>query len=495
MSPVEEVARRIQLGWINPRGMIRVTCGGEPDRRELEARLHAALPGPWLHFTFLAGAAPRGEIDRLVAAANEVPGRVLSIDGLMNADGQINKPLLDAINFRREDITRPAVRQIWWLTPALADHFVSHMPDFESWFLYRFEVKERVAERHVAPHIRTAPVVAVEVADLEQRAVIALARGQDRESVIGELILPAMTYLGQTGSGEEAWQLADRVGVAVDLKAAESPERWVAESGLMGDGLKRFARMLAATRGVASGIEMVSRVAHYLEQQLWGQASADRRAKAAAVFTALGQFQYNEWRGVQAARSCFQNAYRLRLADAALEPRNRQLQIDLASAETWLGLVAEHQRQWAEAARHYREALSIYVEFNDRHSQASTFHQLGMVAEEQRQWAEAAGHYREALGSKVEYNDRYSQASTYHHLGVVAEEQGQWAEAAGHYGEALRICVEFQDGHRRDMVLRSLSRLQRESGGDSVIALVAEVLGVPVDKARGLLAAADGPGS
>ena len=103
------------------------------------------------------------------------------------------------------------------------------------------------------------------------------------------------------------------------------------------------------------------------------------------------------------------------------------------------------------------------------------------------------GHYREALGIKVEYNDRYEQAGTYHQLGVVAEEQGQWAEAAGHYGEALRIYVEFQDDHHRDIVLRSLSRLQRKSDGDSVIALVAEVLGVPVDEARRLLAAADGP--
>ena len=146
-----------------------------------------------------------------------------------------------------------------------------------------------------------------------------------------------------------------------------------------------------------------------------------------------------------------------------------------------------------EAAGHYREALRIFVEFNDRHAQAGTYHQLGMVAEDQGQWAEAERYYREALGIKIEFNDRYSQASTYHQLGVVAEEQGQWAEAAGHYGEALRICVEFQDGHRRDMVLRSLSRLQ-VAGEDSVM-WVAEVLGVPVDEARGLLAAAEGPGS
>ena len=152
-----------------------------------------------------------------------------------------------------------------------------------------------------------------------------------------------------------------------------------------------------------------------------------------------------------------------------------------------------------QAGRLYEEALRILQasqaldEPARRRMSASIYHQLGRVAEEQRQWVEAEGHYREALGITVEFNDRYSQARTYHQLGIVAQKQGQWAEAAGHYGEALRICVEFQDGHRRDMVLRSLSRLQRESGGDSVFALVAEVLGVPVDEARRLLAAADGP--
>jgi uncharacterized protein HemY len=43
-----------------------------------------------------------------------------------------------------------------------------------------------------------------------------------------------------------------------------------------------------------------------------------------------------------------------------------------------LGVVAQEQRQWAQAEQHYRDALSIYVEFNDRYAQAGTYHQLGM---------------------------------------------------------------------------------------------------------------------
>ena len=39
---------------------------------------------------------------------------------------------------------------------------------------------------------------------------------------------------------------------------------------------------------------------------------------------------------------------------------------------------------------------------------------MGRVAEEQRQWAQAEQYYQQALAIKIEYNDRYSQASTYH---------------------------------------------------------------------------------
>jgi len=39
--------------------------------------------------------------------------------------------------------------------------------------------------------------------------------------------------------------------------------------------------------------------------------------------------------------------------------------------------VAQEQRQWAQAEEYYRQALAIYVEFNDRYEQAGTYHQLG----------------------------------------------------------------------------------------------------------------------
>jgi hypothetical protein len=40
-------------------------------------------------------------------------------------------------------------------------------------------------------------------------------------------------------------------------------------------------------------------------------------------------------------------------------------------------MVAQEQRRFTEAEDNYRRALEIKLEFNDRHSTASTYHQLG----------------------------------------------------------------------------------------------------------------------
>ena len=126
------------------------------------------------------------------------------------------------------------------------------------------------------------------------------------------------------------------------------------------------------------------------------------------------------------------------------------------------GRVAEEQRQWAESESYFKQALQIYVEFNDRHSQASTYFQLGRVAEEQRQWAESKSYYKQALQIDVDFNDRHSQASTYHQLGMVAQAQRQWAEAELYYKEALQICVDFNDRHSQGRTYYQLGILAQE---------------------------------
>ena len=105
---------------------------------------------------------------------------------------------------------------------------------------------------------------------------------------------------------------------------------------------------------------------------------------------------------------------------------------------------------------------------------ASIHHCLGVVAQEQRKWEAAASHYREALRIYDEFQDRYSQASTYGQLGKLAQEQGKWDPAGSHLLEALLIFREAKDDHSLGIALRSLARLASEL--PAVVTKVAEIL-------------------
>jgi len=80
--------------------------------------------------------------------------------------------------------------------------------------------------------------------------------------------------------------------------------------------------------------------------------------------------------------------------------------------------------------------LELWLEFDDRHGAASTYHQLGVVAQEQGRFADAEQAYRQALELWLEFDDRHSAASTYHQLGVVAQEQGRFADAVTYLARA-----------------------------------------------------------
>ena len=154
--------------------------------------------------------------------------------------------------------------------------------------------------------------------------------------------------------------------------------------------------------------------------------------------------------------------------------------------------MAEEQRQWGQAEAHYQQALALFIEFNDRYRQASTYHGLGMVAQAQRQWGQAEAHYQQALAIYSEFNDRYRQAGTYHQLGRVAEEQRQWPQARESFITALQTYVGYNDQHNLRIVQTSLARLHRASGDASLPAAVATVLGIPPAEAAALLAQAAG---
>jgi tetratricopeptide (TPR) repeat protein len=99
------------------------------------------------------------------------------------------------------------------------------------------------------------------------------------------------------------------------------------------------------------------------------------------------------------------------------------------------------------------------------------------VAQEQRQWTQAERHYQQALAIYIGFNDRYEQAGTYHQLGMVAEEQRQWAQARKHFLQALETYVAYNEPHNANIVLGGLARLWQDSGDASLPATIAPILG------------------
>ena len=118
---------------------------------------------------------------------------------------------------------------------------------------------------------------------------------------------------------------------------------------------------------------------------------------------------------------------------------------------------------------------------------APLLHQLGMVAQQQRRFAEAEAAYKQALEIYVEFNDRHSAARTHHQLGRVAEEQRQFAEAEAAYKQALEIYVAFGDKHNLGIVLRSLARLWRLTNSASIPATLAATLNIDLAQTETLL--------
>jgi tetratricopeptide (TPR) repeat protein len=133
-----------------------------------------------------------------------------------------------------------------------------------------------------------------------------------------------------------------------------------------------------------------------------------------------------------------------------------------------------------EAKKNYQLSLDVYIEFGDRYSQSSDYHQLGMVAKELKEYAEARQNYQQALAIKIEFGDRYSQASTYQNLGVLAAAEGNFAEAAQNLLQALEIFAQFQDQHNVEIALSNLSRIYQTTQDASLLESISQVLVTPL---------------
>ncbi|MEM7773445.1 MAG: tetratricopeptide repeat protein, partial [Cyanobacteria bacterium P01_A01_bin.37] len=130
------------------------------------------------------------------------------------------------------------------------------------------------------------------------------------------------------------------------------------------------------------------------------------------------------------------------------------------------------------------QALDIKIEFNDRYSQARTYHNLGIVAQELREYEQARSHYQQALDIKIEFNDRYSQARTYGQLGLLAKAQEDYPQAQQHLQRALEIFVEFNDHYTAKGTLQHLAQIYQKTQDERMLTAIAQIMNADVEDIR-----------
>ncbi|MGB3405121.1 MAG: tetratricopeptide repeat protein [Microcoleaceae cyanobacterium] len=190
-----------------------------------------------------------------------------------------------------------------------------------------------------------------------------------------------------------------------------------------------------------------------LTQLLEGVSEEQKQFTIACTYHYLGRIAFEQRQWQHSQRYC---------KDALNIFIKYDNQSQQASIHHTLGRVAEEQRQWQTAQTYYQKALDIYIKYSDRLSQAFNYYHLGRVAEEQRHWQAAQTYYQKSLDIKIEYGDRHSQASSYHQLGMLAQQQRQWQDAKTYYQQALDIKIEYGDRPSQALTYNNLGMLAQQ---------------------------------
>ena len=206
-----------------PKGLARVEFSSEFARQRVVNQLCSSLEEldiPFHEITLPLWEQPATILHVLLEQLNQLEAGVVSITGFATAFSQ-DTPQVDAfsvINFNREALAAPPLRQIWWMTRSFTDMALHAMPDLNSWFTLRLFLTEDVVqdERLQIPIFGEETSVNIDDArrrakNLVERFEQAKAAGQPSEELLKTFVLPAIQALSNAGAVKEAQTLATRL--------------------------------------------------------------------------------------------------------------------------------------------------------------------------------------------------------------------------------------------------------------------------------------------
>ncbi len=115
------------------------------------------------------------------------------------------------------------------------------------------------------------------------------------------------------------------------------------------------------------------------------------------------------------------------------------MDMQLAALTETLAAFALNRRDFGAARRLCESLASHWGGRNYQEVRAAAYHQLGIIAQEQRDFADADAWYRKSLAIKEQQGNAQGAARTYHQLGRIAQEQRDFADAEAWCRKSLAI--------------------------------------------------------
>lgn len=248
-----------------------------------------------------------------------------------------------------------------------------------------------------------------------------------------------------------AYSFSDLIAIQTIIKLREKKipaKRIAAALAALRRKLGWMKQPLSELRIVSDGRKIAVRLAGQEMEALTGQILLDFDAAELSVKPFPGK---DSRQMLRESELWFQRGLEIEESGApveqAIEAYDKALQLNpgAAGAMVNLGTIRYRQRKFAEAERHYADAIAAdptypLAEFN-----------LGNLYDEQGKLAEAAAHYRRAL----ELNPGYADA--HFNLALVCERVGEALQAVQHWKRYLQI---DKSGQWAEIARRQLDRLR-----------------------------------
>lgn len=433
-------------------GLARVEFSSEFARQRVVDQLRQSLKEleiPFYEINLPLWEKPDTVVASLLQQLQTFNNGVVSISGFATAFS-VEMSLVDALrllNFNREQLAEPPLRQVWWMTYTFTNAAIHAMPDLNSWFSLKLLLQEDLAldSQLQIPLFGDGTSVNIDDArrrakDLMGRFERAKASGKPTHQLLQTYVLPAIKALASAGAVQDAHAIAIRSEFFT--KNTNSLN--------IADGLSNLAA-LYLFQGQYSEAEPLFMEALQIRKQLYGNNHtnvAESLNNLAYLYQSQGRYSDAEPLYLEALR------IRMKLND----------HLNVANSLNNLAYLYQSQGRYSKAEPLHLEALTIRERLlgHEHPDVYTSLNNLAALYKSQGRYNEAEPLHLEVLQMRQQLlgNDHPDVATSLNNLAELYKSQGRYDEAEPLYKSSLEINKNLL-GNDHPNVANNLNNLAR----------------------------------